>query len=280
MRRGAEPSRPGIPTQASWHMYQAYWGLKQSPFRVESPRAPLSASPMQSEALARLDFLCESGGRFGLLVGSPGSGKSAVLAEFARRSERAGATVCLLAAAVADEHHLLLPVAIGLQAATSSEDRQLWQAIACRLQELQLESATARILIDDLDLATRGAHDLIQRLSAIPNAPLTIIASSRRESLAAIGSRFLDRADLCVELASWSETETREYLHESLARAGRQQPAFDLAATRRLFELSGGAPRKLNQLAQLALVAGAGQQLQQIDADTIDAVNEELYLAR
>jgi type II secretory pathway predicted ATPase ExeA len=262
------------------NMFQAYWGLKQSPFRAESPRAPLAASPVQAEAIARLDFLCESGGQLGLLVGNSGSGKSAVLAEFARRSERAGSTVCLLAAAAADEHHLLLPLALGLQTATAGDERQLWQAIAGRFQELQLENGTARILFDDLDRAARGALDLIERLLAIPGAPLTIVASSRPESLASIGSRFLDRADLCIELAAWSESETRDYLQISLARAGRHQPAFDPAATRRLFELSGGAPRKLNQLAQLALVAGAGQQLRQIDADTIDAVHEELCVVR
>jgi len=58
------------------------------------------------------------------------------------------------------------------------------------------------------------------------------------------------------------------------------QPAFDEAAARRLFELSGGAPRKVNQLAQLALLAGAGQKLVQIDRETIDAVEEELSVAR
>jgi len=58
------------------------------------------------------------------------------------------------------------------------------------------------------------------------------------------------------------------------------QPAFAENGARRLFELSGGAPRRVNQLAQLALLAGAGQKLTQIDASTIDAVEEELSVAR
>ena len=48
-------------------------------------------------------------------------------------------------------------------------------------------------------------------------------------------------------------------------------------ATRRLFQLSGGAPRKVNQLAQLALLAGASQKLIQVDEATIEAVQEEIY---
>jgi hypothetical protein len=36
----------------------------------------------------------------------------------------------------------------------------------------------------------------------------------------------------------------------------------------------------VNQLAQLALLAGAGQNLLQVGADTIDAVEEELSASR
>jgi hypothetical protein len=36
----------------------------------------------------------------------------------------------------------------------------------------------------------------------------------------------------------------------------------------------------VNQLAELSLVAGAGRSLSQIDAETIDAVQEELSVGR
>jgi len=264
-------------------MYQAYWGLAQSPFAAHMSRAALAASPAHAEALARLDFLRESGGQFGLLIGNAGSGKSVVLAEFAQRAQRAGSLVCLIASAAADEPQLVVPLALGLQAPARGEPWQLWQlwqAIADRLQELKLDNLTAMVLFDDLDRAGKSALDLVERLLAVAGASLTIVASSRSQSLPALGSRLLDRADLRIDLATWSEDEARDHLRSSLARAGRQDPAFDPAATRRLFELSGGVPRKLNQLAQLALIAGASQKLNQIDADTIDAVNEELCLVR
>jgi type II secretory pathway predicted ATPase ExeA len=261
-------------------MYQAYWGLAHSPFTPQMSRAELASSSVHSEALARLEFLRESGGQLGLLIGNAGSGKSVVLAEFAQRAQRAGSLVCLMASAAAGERQLLVPLAFGLRISASGEPWQLWQAIADRLQELQLENLAATLLFDDLDRAAPGALDLVERVLASAGAPLTIVASSRPESLPTLGSRLLERASLCIDLAAWSESEARDYLISSLARAGRQGPAFDPAATRRLFELSGGAPRKLNQLAQLALIAGAGQKLNQIDADTIDAVNEELCVVR
>src|SRR5262249_17905186 len=118
------------------------------------------------------------------------------------------------------------------------------------------------------------------RLLALHNVPLTIIAAARPESAQRIGGRLLDQVSLRIDLAPWSEPETREDLQTSMAKAGRHQPAFDDSAVQRLFELSAGAPRRVNQLAELALLAGAGQKLVQIDADTIDAVQEELSVAR
>jgi len=261
-------------------MYQAYWGLQKSPFAARTDCSALVASSVHAEALARLDFLRETNSPLGLLLGPSGSGKSVVLAEFAQRAERAGALAAIASASGAEEPHLLPALTVGLQIAPAASAVEQWRNIADRFDELKLEGLTAVVLLDDLDRATGSARALVERLLALPSAPLTIVASARPETLSRLGSSLLDQAALPIDLAPWSESETREYLETSLARAGRQQPAFSDASVRRLFELSGGAVRKVNQLAQLALLAGAGQKLVQIDADTIDAVHEELSVVR
>jgi len=257
-------------------MYQAYWGLKHSPFAAAGQRADLTASPVHAEALARLDFLRDSRCPFGLLLGSSGSGKSLVLTEFAARAQRDGALVALANAAASDELTLLIPLAIGLQIEVEADAAYLWRRISDRVDELKLECVTAILLLDDLDRAGPNVLTIVERLLGRADAPLTIVATARHESASRIGSRLLDHAGLRIDLNPWNEAETRDYLSNSLTSAGRLQPAFDEAAIQRLFELSGGAPRKVNQLAQLALLAGAGQKLVQIDQGTIEAVQEEL----
>jgi len=261
-------------------MYQAYWGLQRSLFTPAAARESLAASPVHAEALARLDFLRESQCPFGLLLGPPGSGKSTVLAKFAEQAERSGALVALVNSAVADELAFLVPLAMGLQVAADGEPGQLWRRIADRLVELQLENLWAVVLVDDLDRAGAPVVALVERLSAVTDAPLTIVATAQPETAGRIGQQLLEQAALRIDLHPWNETETRDYLTSSLTSAGRLQPAFDEAATRRLFELSGGAPRKVNQLAQLALLAGVGENLTQINVETIEAVEEELSVAR
>ena len=252
-------------------MFEAYWGLQRGPFTDAAARASLLASPTHGEALARLDFLLESKSRLGLLLGPAGSGKSLVLAELARRAERAGSLVSMIPASGADSDALLAGLSIGIGARSAS-----WVAFSDRLAELKLEDLRAVALVDDLDQATSDSQAVLERLLAGSDLPLTIVAAARSETVRRISSRILEQAVLRIDLAPWNEDETRSYLQTTLAQAGRKQPAFEDSAVRRLFELSGGAPRKVNQLAQLALLAGAGQKLLQVDAETIDAVQEEL----
>ena len=261
-------------------MYQAYWGLQRTPFSDEAARQSLATSPGHNEALARLDFLVESRSRLGLLLGPSGSGKSLVLAELARRTERKGAAVVLVRSAAAEASQLRSQLAIGLGLQVAPAAADAWTPIADRLAELQLEGVAALILVDDLDRAASDGRTIVEQLLSLAETPLTIVVTSRPQSAHKIGPRLLEQAALRIDLAPWNEDETRTYLQASLTQAGRQQPAFDDSAVRRLFELSGGAPRKVNQLAQLALLAGAGQNLLQVDAETIEAVEEELSVGR
>lgn len=261
-------------------MYDRYWGLPRKPFTRELDAQTLEASPAHSEALARLDFLRENQLPLGLVVGSAGSGKSSVLIEFERRAARYGALVASVAATGADEHGLLNQLALGFHTTCSHETWQTWRGIDDRLAELPLEGQSVVILLDDLDRAGTGGQAVVERLLGLSTAPLTLVASARAETASRISRNILDRAALRIELAPWTEAETADYLSRSFAAPGRKEPVFNDAAAQQLFVLSGGAPRKVRQLARLALVAGASQELSQIDEQTVFAVHEELSVAR
>jgi type II secretory pathway predicted ATPase ExeA len=162
--------------------------------------------------------------------------------------------------------------------ATSSTG-QAWRQIADRICELQLESLHAVLLLDDLDRAGSAALALVERLLSLQAAPLTIVASARPETAARLGERILEHAALRIDLVPWNEAETSDYLaHRPIS--GKKQVGIEASAARRMFELSGGAPRRVNQLALLAEVASVGQGLTTIDEDTVNAVYEELAAAR
>jgi type II secretory pathway predicted ATPase ExeA len=235
----------------------------------------------QSQRNRSLDFLVEQRSRLGLLLGPAGSGKSLVLAASACRIARTGAALALVPAAAAEEQQLLESLAIGWNVQEAGDNCGThWRAVLDRLEELKLETVPAVALLDDLDRASPAAVAVVERLMSLSDVPLTLIAAARPATANRLAGRLLEQADLRIDLSPWTEDETREYIQTSLTDAGRQQAVFDPAAIRRLFELSGGAPRRVNQLAQLALLAGAGQRLVHVDADTLDAVQEELGMVK
>ncbi len=263
-------------------MYQAYWGLTQSPFAPALNRQLAVQHPLCSEALARLDFLADHRSRFGLLIGPPGSGKSLVFGEFVRRRRAAGSAVALIDATGMQATEVLLELAAswGCDPVSSSDIPTLWRLATDRLAALRLEQVQAVLVLDNLDQAASETRTTVQRLLQLPDVEVTVAASACDDAVSRLGHRLLDLAELRIELALWTAEDTRDYLSGSLAAAGRHEPAFADQAVERLFQLSAGLPRRLGQLAQLALIAGAGQNLTQIDEQTVLAVHEELSAAR
>jgi type II secretory pathway predicted ATPase ExeA len=77
-------------------MYQAHWGLRESPFRGLLDPKFFYQSPTHDEALARLQFLVHDRRRLGLLIGPSGSGKSLLLEVFADQLRRSAQPVAKL----------------------------------------------------------------------------------------------------------------------------------------------------------------------------------------
>ena len=66
------------------------------------------------------------------------------------------------------------------------------------------------------------------------------------------------------------------FIHRELESAGSDRVVFNQDTVEEIHRISGGVPRRIWQLAELALIAGAGQELERIDAETVAAVQEEL----
>ncbi len=263
-------------------MYEAHWGLRESPFRgLVDPRY-FYCSPTHDEALARLQFLVHNRCRLGLLLGMPGSGKTLLLEVFRRQMRGAGNQVATVSLLYLGAREFLWELATQLQRNPHPTDPvfQLWRTVVDRLTENRYQQLSTVLLLDDADemlpeVAGHVVRLLRQELSA--PATLTVVLAADPRRVKRLGRRMLELCDLRIDLEPWEPDDTREYLQQSLAAAGSRQSVFDPEATLRLHELAQGVPRQVSQLAELALVAGAGQQLPQIGPATVDTVYEELH---
>jgi type II secretory pathway predicted ATPase ExeA len=103
---------------------------------------------------------------------------------------------------------------------------------------------------------------------------LTIVLAAERADR--LPGRLLELADLRIDLEPWEPADTSHYVSKALERAGATSEIFTDDALRHLHDRCQGVPRRVIQLASLALLAGAGQQANQIDAEIVARANHEL----
>lgn len=266
-------------------MYHAHWGLNASPFggSAISLRGTEAPGPF-AEALARLQYLVDQQGRVGLVLGLPGTGKTTLLRSFVEGTRRKGLASAFVTGIQCDELSLLDQLARGWQIPlheTSASRR--WERLTDRLAELRYEQTPAVIAVDDIDSSSRELRGQLERLLGLAQAQqsqLTLLLSSATSAPTSLGLALAGDVELRVDLHPWTEEETADHVARRLFACGSPTPIFTDEAITALHELSGGIPRKVEQIAQLALLAGAGQQLSEVDAETLVHAFEGLGFAQ
>lgn len=261
-------------------MYQAYWGLRQAPFRATPDPRGFYRGPAYEEALARLHFLAEGTWRLGLVLGATGTGKTLLYEVFANELKSTRIQVGRVNLRGVEPGELLWQLCVELGTAPDAGESTIamWRRLSDRLVEFRYQQIKTLLLLDDLDRALPGVCDAVARLlerEAAASGRLSIVASgdpARRDRLAPL----LPLVDLRIDLLPWTIEDTEDYLHAALVQAGAQRPVFEPGAVHRLHELSGGNPRRVNQLAEMAILAGAAGELAQIDSSTVETVDDEL----
>ena len=262
-------------------MYLSHWNLDVCPFPRRLEPKSFYPSPAHEEALARLHFLVDEQHRLGLLLGGGGTGKSFLLRVFADRLRRGGRPVAAVGLVGIEPSELLwlLVGGLGLNPEPGLPLSALWRLLTDRLAEYRYQHLQAVFLLDDADHATAEVLTQVMRLvkcDPCAASGLTVVLAGQDQRIGRLGTDLLELAELRIDLGRWEQCETEKYVEASLAQAGRTAAAFDSAALARLHELSAGVPRRVAQLADLALVAGASQNLEQIDAETVECVSQEL----
>jgi general secretion pathway protein A len=168
---------------------------------------------------------------------------------------------------------------LGLYPEQTASSFDLWLQINQRVEENRCQGMATVILLDDADAALPETLEQVVRLArGEPGSPnrLTLVLAGRSDRKSAFGRQLLELAELRIDLAAWEFADTENFVRQSLAHAGRKNPAFSAEALLRLHELSQGVARRTALLADLALLAAAAGKLPLVDAHTVEAVYDEL----
>lgn len=272
-------------------MYSHHWKLNRRPF--ENTLEPEFFFPSQTHqaALLKLRYLIENQKGAGVLVGPTGIGKTFVAHRLAKElSHQAGPWLNFVFPQMSADD-LLTDVAIRLAGESAAVDwpthTVLPRSAALRIIERSLDehSRAGRhpvLIVDDAHLiddpATLQTLELLLNFQHPPQRAFSLILLGDRLLLSRLARlpRFDERLAVRVMLQSLSPDETARFLRFRLEVAGARNAIFDAEALAEIAELSDGIPRRINRLADLALLVGYADGRSELTAADVSSVSDEL----
>ena len=272
-------------------MYASFFGLKHDPFSIAPDPRYLFMSERHREALAHLLYGVKgAGGGFVLLTGEIGAGKTTVcrclLEQVPKRCNVAyifnpKLTALELMKTVCDEFH----VAYKHEGAGHPTVKDYLDP----LNEFLLRShGIGRNNVLIIDEAQNLSADVLEQLRLLTNLEtnqrklLQIVLIGQPELRTMLARPELEQLAQRViaryHLDSLSEQETAKYLRHRLGVAGLATAnPFSRRAMRRIHERSRGVPRRINLLADRALLGAYADGVARVDQSIVDKAAAEVF---
>ncbi|WP_164104051.1 hypothetical protein [Candidatus Laterigemmans baculatus] len=268
--------------------HYAYWSLHRMPFGRPELADDFFAGRPQREALARLDYLISGGRSSGLLIAPAGAGRTMLLHRIAVSAGFGDTAVDMVRTGARNRsaEELLVHLAqrlgvthlgvthFGSGRLGSGRLGDVYRQVSERIAASARQSVRTVWLLDD---ATTLAAETAGALAAETPWFTAVIGCSPHDALslaAAVGG-----CPLRIDLDPFDLADTAGYIRHALAQAGAREEVFKDAAIVRLHELAEGRVGTIARLADLALLAGAGEQAKQISAELVEAVQYEVMPA-
>jgi type II secretory pathway predicted ATPase ExeA len=264
-------------------MYKAFYGLREKPFsKTPDPRF-LFLSRGHEEALARLMYAVEER-ELALLTGGIGSGKTTIsraLMDSVGEEYR----FCIIFNPIVTPLEFLRILAgdLGIPSPPSTKD-ELLRVLTEEMYRCHREGIVPIIVVDEAQMIPgREVFDEIRLLTNFQlddSNLLSIILMGQpelRERLAeTVYEPLRQRIGIQYHLSPLTLEETLDYIDFRLEVAGGKPGLFSPDAVLRIFELSGGVPRRINTIATTALLEGFARDATLIEGTIIDELLNEL----
>lgn len=261
-------------------MYCDFWKFTQAPFNQRLDLEYFFESELHEEALARLLFVADEQKKGAVFAGPSGTGKTLtlkVLQYLLKRSPHRCEYIDLLG--LTEEEFLWQVCAqLRLGPAHTTALPQLWRSLADYLTGLQLTQSRVILLLDHVDKSHAEYLKSIERLlhSGNQEYPSLSIVSTFENLNSGQATNVSYLSDLAIELAPFDLETTQNYIVHRLSQSGCSKTVFTDDAFEEIQKTAEGTPQKINQICDLALLAGYEQGLEQIDSSVIKSANLEI----
>ena len=272
-------------------MYAQYFGLKHEPFSIAPDPRYLYMSERHREALAHLLYGVKGGGGgFVLLTGEIGAGKTTVcrclLEQIPKRCNVAyifnpKLTALELLKTVCEEFH----VPVQHDGAGTPTVKDYLDPLNRFLLETHSVGQNNVLIIDEAQNLSAGTLEQLRLLTNLETNERKLLqivligqpelrTMLQRPELEQVAQRVIAR----YHLDALSERETARYLRHRLQVAGLTSAfPFSKSAVMRIHERSRGVPRRINLLADRALLGAYAEGAAGVDQRIVDKAAAEVF---
>jgi general secretion pathway protein A len=245
-------------------MYQSFYGFTEMPFHITPDPKFLYLSPTHMEALQHLRYGVMEKKGFIVLVGEVGCGKTTLCRAFLNELDHAHYDTALVLNPRMNETQMLRAILAELGEKEMAQKKVDLTAQINRVLLARIAAGREIVLI--IDEAQNLSFEVFEQVRLLSNLEtdkhklLQIVLMGQpelKERLADDRLRQLRQRILVhYELRPFTREEMDLYIHHRISLAGGMgRPNFTKWALRRIFKVSGGIPRIINNLCDKALLA-------------------------
>lgn len=264
-------------------MYCNHWGLTAKPFNNTPDPRYLYYSPDHEETLIRLLYVANEQNGALLLTGGVGCGKTLVSRVFINELNPDRYDVALVTHPnlCAAEFIKEILYQLGIETELSSKV-DLIHLLNERVFEASRRGRHTIVIIDEAQLIrdplTMEEIRLLLNFQQNDRFYITLVLMGQPELAAHVAKipQLEQRLGVKCHIGALSRADSGDYIRHRLKLAGTTATIFSEEACELIHTASGGIPRQINTICDMALLVGFGQKLSSVSADIIEQVIQDV----